>query len=170
MVAGSHMDSQPAGGRFDGIFGVLAGLEALEALDAAGIATARPVDLVAWTNEEGGRFAPGAMGSAVFAGALDLESCLGLTDAAGIRFRRRARGDARGDAGAAAAPVRLSDRRLSRAAHRAGAAARGARQQIGVVTGIQGARWYVVEVTGEPAMPAPRRWPPARTRCAPRCA
>ena len=68
VVAGSHMDSQPAGGRFDGIFGVLAGLEALEALDDAGIATERPLDVVAWTNEEGGRFAPGAMGSAVFAG------------------------------------------------------------------------------------------------------
>src|SRR5918996_4712457 len=86
VVAGSHMDSQPAGGRFDGIFGVLAGLEALEALDAAGITTDRPIDLVAWTNEEGGRFQPGAMGSAVFTGALDLQSCLGLTDAGGISF------------------------------------------------------------------------------------
>ena len=52
VVAGSHMDSQPAGGQFDGIFGVLAGLEALEALDDAGIATMRPIDVVAWTNEE----------------------------------------------------------------------------------------------------------------------
>ena len=86
VVAGSHMDSQPAGGRFDGIFGVLAGLEALEALDDAGIATERPIDVVAWTNEEGGRFAPGAMGSAVFAGHMRLEDCLGLTDAAGIRL------------------------------------------------------------------------------------
>ena len=74
VVAGSHMDSQPAGGRFDGIFGVLAGLEALEALDDAGIATERPLDVVAWTNEEGGRFAPGAMGSAVFSGHMRLET------------------------------------------------------------------------------------------------
>ncbi|HSA81532.1 MAG TPA: M20/M25/M40 family metallo-hydrolase, partial [Geminicoccaceae bacterium] len=80
VLAGSHMDSQPAGGRFDGIFGVLAALAALEALDDAGIATERPIDLVAWTNEEGGRFAPGAMGSAVFAGELRLADCQGLTD------------------------------------------------------------------------------------------
>ena len=77
VVAGSHMDSQPAGGRFDGIFGVLAGLEALEALDDAGIATERPLDVVAWTNEEGGRFAPGAMGSAVFAGHMRLKDASG---------------------------------------------------------------------------------------------
>ena len=83
------MDSQPAGGRFDGIFGVLAGLEALEALDDAGIATERPLDLVAWTNEEGGRFAPGAMGSAVFAGHMQLEDCLGLSDAQASRSMTR---------------------------------------------------------------------------------
>ena len=82
VVVGSHMDSQPAGGRFDGIFGVLAALEAMEALEAVGIATGHPIDLVAWTNEEGGRFAPGAMGSAAFAGAIDLASCLKVTDAA----------------------------------------------------------------------------------------
>ncbi|MGH8639640.1 MAG: M20/M25/M40 family metallo-hydrolase, partial [Burkholderiales bacterium] len=58
VMTGSHMDSQPCGGRFDGIFGVLAGLEALEAIDEAGITTRRPIELVAWTNEEGGRFQP----------------------------------------------------------------------------------------------------------------
>jgi N-carbamoyl-L-amino-acid hydrolase len=58
VLAGSHMDSRPAGGRFDDIFGVLAALAALEAPDDAGIATVRPIDLVAWTNGEVGRFAP----------------------------------------------------------------------------------------------------------------
>jgi hypothetical protein len=53
VMTGSHMDSQPKGGRFDGIYGVMAGLEALEAMDAAGVRTRRPVDVVAWTNEYG---------------------------------------------------------------------------------------------------------------------
>jgi N-carbamoyl-L-amino-acid hydrolase len=151
VVAGSHMDSQPAGGRFDGIFGVLAGLEALEALDDAGIATARPIDVVAWTNEEGGRFAPGAMGSAVFAGQLRLEDCLDLTDAAGIRL-----GVALAET-LAATPA-LPRRRFGFpiAAYlephiEQGPQLEASGLQVGVVTGIQGARWYVIEVEGEPA-------------------
>jgi N-carbamoyl-L-amino-acid hydrolase len=68
VMTGSHMDSQPRGGRFDGIYGVLAGFEALEAMDEAGIVTRRPIEVVAWTNEEGGRFAPCTMGSMVFTG------------------------------------------------------------------------------------------------------
>jgi N-carbamoyl-L-amino-acid hydrolase len=150
VVAGSHMDSQPAGGRFDGIFGVLAGLEALEALDDAGVVTARPLDVVAWTNEEGGRFAPGAMGSAVSAGQMRLEDCLGLADAAGMRFA---------DALAAtlAATPELARRTFGFpiAAYvephiEQGPQLEATGHQIGVVTGIQGARWYVVEVDGEP--------------------
>ncbi len=86
IVTGSHMDTQPAGGRFDGIYGVLAGLEALEALDDQGIRTQRPIEVVAWTNEEGSRFSPGAMGSAVFTGARLLEDCLPVTDLEGISF------------------------------------------------------------------------------------
>src|SRR4051794_8894807 len=68
VVSGSHMDSQPAGGRFDGIWGVVAALEAVQALREAGVATKRPIEIVAWTNEEGGRFAPGCMGSMAYAG------------------------------------------------------------------------------------------------------
>src|SRR5918998_6334497 len=66
VVTGSHMDTQPNGGRFDGIWGVAAGLEAIQALRDSGAATRRPVELVAWTNEEGGRFAPGCMGSMAY--------------------------------------------------------------------------------------------------------
>ena len=151
VVAGSHMDSQPAGGRFDGIFGVLAGLEALEAMDDARIATGRPVDVVAWTNEEGGRFAPGAMGSAVFAGHMRLEDCLGLVDAAGVRFA-----DALAETLGATPDLPRRPFGFPIAAYvephiEQGPMLEATGHQIGVVTGIQGARWYVVEVDGEPA-------------------
>ena len=62
VVTGSHLDSQPRGGKFDGAYGVIGGFEALEAIAQAGIETARPIDVVAWTNEEGGRFQPGRHG------------------------------------------------------------------------------------------------------------
>ncbi|WP_049017979.1 hydantoinase/carbamoylase family amidase, partial [Burkholderia multivorans] len=76
VMCGSHLDTQPLGGRFDGVYGVLAGLEAIRTLNEHGIATRHPIDVVAWTNEEGSRFTPGMMGSAVYAGKLDLEDAL----------------------------------------------------------------------------------------------
>ena len=150
VLAGSHMDSQPAGGRFDGIFGVLAALEALEALDDAGIATRQPIDLVAWTNEEGGRFGPGCMGSAVFAGRMQLEDCLDLTDGAGIRL-----GTALAETLAATPQLPRRPFGFPIAAYLEPHIEQGPRLeagglQVGVVTGIQGARWYGVEVEGEP--------------------
>lgn len=69
VMAGSHLDTQPNGGRFDGVFGVLAALEAVRALNDAGVDTAAPIDVVNWTNEEGGRFPQFCTGSAVYAGA-----------------------------------------------------------------------------------------------------
>ena len=87
VMTGSHMDSQPRGGRFDGIFGVLAGLEALEAIDAARVRTQRSIELVAWTNEEGGRFPPCTMGSAVFTGARKLPDFLDVKDDIGVALR-----------------------------------------------------------------------------------
>src|SRR5436309_2541203 len=84
VLSGSHMDSQPTGGRFDGMYGVLAAFEALEALEDAGIRTKRPLIAVAWTNEEGSRFQPGAMGSAVFAGHYKLDEMLKQKDWKGV--------------------------------------------------------------------------------------
>ncbi len=81
MLTGSHLDSQPSGGRFDGTYSVLAGLEALE---DAGVVAERPIEVVAWTNEDGGRFAPGAMDSMVFTESRALADCLAVTDGEGV--------------------------------------------------------------------------------------
>jgi len=80
VLAGSHIDSQPTGGRFDGVFGVLAALESIEAMRDQGFVPQRSLEVVAWTNEEGSRFAPGMMGSQAFAGVRDLEGLLLIRD------------------------------------------------------------------------------------------
>ena len=73
VVTGSHLDSQPTGGRFDGVYGVLSGLEVLRTMNDLGIETERPFEVAVWTNEEGSRFAPAMVASGVFAGIYDLE-------------------------------------------------------------------------------------------------
>ncbi|TDQ59042.1 N-carbamoyl-L-amino-acid hydrolase [Mesocricetibacter intestinalis] len=84
ILVGSHGDSQPLGGRFDGIYGVLAGLEALLSFNDQQVKTQRPIDLVMWTNEEGARFAPAMMGAAVFAQKLPLSQALAARDSQGL--------------------------------------------------------------------------------------
>src|SRR3954464_5554289 len=84
VMSGSHMDSQPTGGRFDGMYGVLAAFEALEALEDAGVKTRRAGGGGGWTNEEGSRFQPGARGSAVFAGHNKLDEMLQAKDWKGV--------------------------------------------------------------------------------------
>src|SRR3546814_13341989 len=68
VTTGSHLDTQPTGGKFDGVFGVLAGLEVIRTLNDNGIETAAPIEVAVWTNEEGSRFAPALIASGVFAG------------------------------------------------------------------------------------------------------
>lgn len=80
VLAGSHLDSQPRGGRFDGAYGVLAALEVARTLRDADIVTGRPFEVVNWTNEEGSRFSPPMIGSAVFAGLTSLEEARTITD------------------------------------------------------------------------------------------
>ena len=87
VASGSHTDSQPMAGRFDGMSGTLAGLEAMEAIDDAGIATEAPLMLAVWNNEEGPRFNPACMGSAVYAGVRTLEELIDQTDVDGISLR-----------------------------------------------------------------------------------
>jgi beta-ureidopropionase / N-carbamoyl-L-amino-acid hydrolase len=86
ILIGSHLDTQPTGGKFDGVLGVLAGLELIRCLNEAGIRTRRPIEIVNWTNEEGCRFAPAMLASAAFAGLLDETTALDTRDAAGFRL------------------------------------------------------------------------------------
>jgi len=83
VLTGSHLDTQPTGGKFDGILGVLGGLEVIESLNDAGIETERPIDVVVWTNEEGARFEVAMLGSAVWAGTMSLDDARALTDRQG---------------------------------------------------------------------------------------
>ena len=151
ILVGAHMDSQPAGGRFDGIYGVLAGFEALEALDDAGIATEIPIEVVAWTNEEGGRFSPGAMGSAVFTGARHLEDCLPITDATGVRFKDALADTLDAAPGLARRPFNFPLGAYIEPHIEQGPELEARGLPIGIVTGIQGSRWYLVKVRGEAA-------------------
>ena len=152
VMSGSHMDSQPTGGRFDGMYGVLAAFEALEALEDAGVKTKRPVMAVAWTNEEGSRFQPGAMGSAVFAGACKLDEMLAQKDWKGVVLK-----DALADTlKAAPAPLRAGAPGFAvdsyiEAHIEQGPRLENAATTIGVVTAIQGSRRYIVTIDGEEA-------------------
>ncbi|MBH3397768.1 Zn-dependent hydrolase [Pseudomonas monteilii] len=84
VMTGSHIDTQPTGGKFDGCFGVMAGLEVIRTLNDLGVETEAPLEVVVWTNEEGSRFAPCMMGSGVFAGKFTLEDTLAKRDAQGV--------------------------------------------------------------------------------------
>lgn len=84
VMMGSHLDTQPEGGRFDGVYGVLAGLEVVRRLNDLQIQTRKPLEVVVWTNEEGARFTPAMLGSAVFTGVKSLEDALIIRDAEGV--------------------------------------------------------------------------------------
>ncbi|MBU9338818.1 Zn-dependent hydrolase [Burkholderia multivorans] len=145
VMCGSHLDTQPLGGRFDGVYGVLAGLEAIRTLNEHGIATRHPIDVVAWSNEEGSRFTPGMMGSAVYAGKLDLDDALARPCMhTGVRL-----GDELQRTGFAG-PAR--ERQMPKAYFEAhieqGPVLENAGVPIGVVTGVQGIVELDVTVTG----------------------
>ncbi|OPK10189.1 MULTISPECIES: Zn-dependent hydrolase [Pseudomonas] len=84
VMTGSHIDTQPTGGKFDGCYGVMAGLEVIRTLNDLGVQTEAPIEVVVWTNEEGSRFPPCMMGSGVFAGKFDLEDTLCKQDEQGL--------------------------------------------------------------------------------------
>ncbi|MCZ8182534.1 MAG: Zn-dependent hydrolase [Beijerinckiaceae bacterium] len=158
VVIGSHLDTQPTGGKFDGVLGVLAGLEVLRVLHETGIRTRRPIELVNWTNEEGCRFQPAMLASAVFAGLADHAETLEARDAEGIRL-----GDAMAGIGLdAGLPVGGRPITAYLELHiEQGPILEAEGADIGFVVIGQGLRWYDVAVTGfeshAGSTPMPRR-------------
>jgi len=151
IATGSHLDTQPTGGMFDGIYGVLAGLEVFEALAASDKRLSCPVDLVIWTNEEGSRFPPATMGSGVYAGELDLEDTLLLKDRDGVVL-----GDALAVMKSTLGQVRHQDSPCVYNAYfeahiEQGPVLEESHTLIGAVSGIQGLRQYEVIVSGQSA-------------------
>ncbi len=149
VLTGSHIDSQPTGGKFDGAYGVLAGLEALQALDEAGIETRRPIEVVAWLNEEGSRFAPGMMGSEAFAGLRPLDEILTVADRAGTSVADDLPRALAATPDAKRREIGFPVAAFVEAHIEQGPALERAGKPIGVVTGIQGVRRMRVRVTGE---------------------
>ena len=145
VMLGSHLDSQPTGGKFDGALGVLAALEAVRTLNDHGIATRAPLEVVNWTNEEGCRFPPAMIASGVFAGVFDLEYGLSRKDHAGRTIGEELeRIGYAGDCPVGQRPVGA----LFEVHIEQGPILEAEGQRIGVVTGGQGTRWYDCAVIG----------------------
>lgn len=158
IAMGSHLDTQPTGGKFDGALGVLAALEALRALHLAGYETFAPIEVVNWTNEEGARFAPAMIASGVFAGVFARDWACARTDRGGESF-----GDALEKIGYRG-PERCGDHKFSAffEVHiEQGPFLEAEGKDIGIVTGVQAMRWYEMTITGQDGhagtTPMPRR-------------
>lgn len=151
VSAGSHTDSQPMAGRFDGMQGVLSALEAMEAIDDAGIATRHPLMLAIWNNEEGPRFNPACMGSAVYAGVRTLEEVIGQTDSDGIALA-----DCIAELEATIPDAERRELGAPIAAFLESHIEQGVDLEesgniLGIVTGMQGYRRWRIDVSGEEA-------------------
>lgn len=147
IMMGSHLDTQPKGGRFDGIYGVLSGLEVLQSLHDAGQYTEHPIELAVWCNEEGARFTPAMLGSAVFCGKMPLEQALAIQDKQGKSVGE-----------ALVAERQVGDTPLQRPLSaylelhiEQGPVLEAANIPIGVVTGGQGIFWLDAVTTGKAA-------------------
>jgi N-carbamoyl-L-amino-acid hydrolase len=145
VATGSHLDTQPHGGKFDGIYGVLAGLEVVRALNDARVQTEGPIEVVVWTNEEGVRFSPPLAGSSAFAGVTDVETIHAAVTLDGTTVQQDLQ--ATGYLGQERPGTRKFDCFVE--AHiEQGPILEAERKTIGVVTRIQGLRWLKVTVTG----------------------
>ncbi|CAN7591683.1 Zn-dependent hydrolase [Pseudorhodoferax sp. LjRoot39] len=152
VVTGSHIDTQPTGGKFDGNYGVLAGLEVVRRLNELGIQTEAPVEVVFWTNEEGSRFVPVMMGSGVFAGAIALEKAHAARDTDGRSVREELlRIGALGDEEPGARPMGT----YFEVHIEQGPVLEQHGIPIGVVLGTLGVRWFDCTVTGMEAHAGP---------------
>ena len=148
IAMGSHLDTQPTGGKFDGVLGVLGALEALRTLAETGYETNAPIEIVNWTNEEGSRFAPAMLASGVFAGVFTPDYAYARTDRDGKTFgeelnRIGYRGAEKAGARKFAAMFELHIEQ--------GPILEDEQKLIGIVQGVQGMRWYEVTVTGAEA-------------------
>jgi beta-ureidopropionase / N-carbamoyl-L-amino-acid hydrolase len=146
IAMGSHLDTQPTGGKFDGVLGVLGALEAMRTLVEMGYETNAPVEVVNWTNEEGSRFAPAMLASGVYAGVFTPDYAYAREDREGKRFgeeleRIGYRGKERAGAHELGALFELHIEQ--------GPILEDEGKMIGVVQGVQGMRWYEVTVTGQ---------------------
>jgi len=148
IAMGSHLDTQPTGGKFDGVLGVLSALEALRTMHEAGYETFAPIEVINFTNEEGSRFAPAMIASGVFAGAFERSWAIAQNDRSGISF-----GDAldtigyRGDERCGAHPLSaFFELHIEQ-----GPILEQENKDIGIVTDVQGIRWFEVTLTGQEA-------------------
>lgn len=145
VLIGSHIDSQPLGGKYDGIYGVLAALEVVYSLNDHDIKTDRPIDVVSWTNEEGSRFAPAMIGSAVFSGLTSLQDGWSCRDSEGNTIKQeleRIGYDGKDN---------FSNYKIHASLElhiEQGPILENHNELIGIVTGALGQKWYDVEFTG----------------------
>jgi N-carbamoyl-L-amino-acid hydrolase len=146
ILFGSHLDSQPSGGKFDGALGVLAGLEVMRSLNDLGIVTEAPVELVNWTDEEGSRFGHSLMGSGVWSGTYPLDKVYALTDLDGVTVRSAL--DTIGYRGEQAAAAFPADAYFELHIEQGPILEREAKQ-IGIVTGAQAQVWYDAVTIGQ---------------------
>ena len=153
VLTGSHLDTQPTGGRFDGVYGVLAGLEVIRTLNDLDYQTEAPIEVVCWTNEEGSRFSPPMVGSGVFAGVFDLDYGLERPDnVTGVKLGSELqRIGFAGEAAVGGRPVAA----YFEAHIEQGPILEDQQKPVGVVTGAQGQRWYEITVTGQEAHAGP---------------
>lgn len=145
IVCGSHLDTQPTGGKFDGILGVLSGLEVIRTLNDADYETNAPLMVVNWTNEEGSRFAPAMISSGVFGGAFELDYAYDRADPEGKTLGAEL--ERIGYKG----PEKIGEREFGAFFElhiEQGPILEAEEKTIGVVTDAQGQRWYEVTVTG----------------------
>lgn len=145
VLIGSHIDSQPLGGKYDGIYGVLAALEVVYSLNDHNIKTDRPIDVVSWTNEEGSRFAPAMIGSAVFSGLTTLQDGWSCIDSEGNTIKQEL--ERIGYAG----KDNFSNYKIHASLElhiEQGPILENHNELIGIVTGALGQKWYDVEFTG----------------------
>lgn len=146
IAMGSHLDTQPTGGKFDGVLGVLAGLEAMRTLVETGYETNAPIMIVNWTNEEGSRFAPAMVASGAYAGVFTADFAWNCEDRNGIRL-----GDELERIGYKG-PHKVGSIKFQSMFElhiEQGPILEAEQKMIGVVTGVQGMRWYEVTVKGQ---------------------